>query len=304
MIKGIVPPMLTPLLSNWKLDNNGVEKLVNHMINGGVHGIFILGTTGESVSLSYETRSELIQQTAIHVNSRIPILVGISDTSIEESLKLADLAFDSGAAAVVATPPYYFPLSQEELFEYYWELAGRSKLPIFLYNMPSMTKISMSIETAVQLSLHPNIIGIKDSSANAVYFQSLNHAIKRENFALFSGPEEIMAETVLMGGSGGVNGGANLFPRLYVKMYEAAVGRDFDSINILQKQIMGITTLIYAVGKYNSSYLKGLKGGASILGICNAYMAPPLTPFEEKEMSQLSKRLDYVQAQMKNMDLL
>ena len=154
MIKGIVPPMLTPLLSNWKLDYNGVQKLVNHMIAGGVHGIFILGTTGESASLSYDTRRPIIEQTAIHVNNRIPFMVGISDTSMKESLNLASLAFDNGAAAVVATPPYYFPLSQEELFEYYWDLADLSKLPIFLYNMPSMTKISMSVETAVQLSLH------------------------------------------------------------------------------------------------------------------------------------------------------
>lgn len=301
--EGIIPPMLTPLLSDSQLDFEGVKKMVDHMLDGGVHGIFILGTTGESISLSYQARRDLIVQTALHVNNKIPLLVGITDTSIEESLNLASLAYDSGAAAVVATPPFYFHLGQEELFEYYWDLADRAKLPLFLYNMPSMTKISMSVDTAVRLSKHPNIIGLKDSSANTVYFQALKYSIDRDDFALFVGPEEIMAETVLMGGSGGVTGGANLFPKLYVKMYEAAKAHDFETIKVLQKQILEIATLLYTVGKYNSSYLKGVKGAASLLGICNNYMASPLKPFLEKEMAQIAEHLTRIQANLKKLSL-
>lgn len=273
------------------------------MIDGGVHGIFILGTTGESTSLSYQTRRALIEQTAKHVNNRIPLLVGITDTSLEESLNLTSLAFDVGAAAVVAAPPYYFHLGQEELSEYYWDLAERSKLPIFLYNFPAMTKISMTVETAVRLSEHPNIIGLKDSSADIEYFHALKEALNRENFALFAGPEEILAETVMMGASGGVNGGANLFPKLYVKMYEAAKATDFETIKILQKQILEIASLLYTVGKYNSSYMKGIKGTASLLGLCKNYMAPPLKPFLQKEMIEISNRLERIQSNLKNMPL-
>jgi 4-hydroxy-tetrahydrodipicolinate synthase len=300
---GIIPPMLTPLLSNSQLDFDGVKKVVNHLVDGGVHGIFILGTTGESISLSYQARRDLIEQTAQHINNRVPLLVGITDTSIDESLNLVSLAYDSGAAAVVATPPFYFHLGQEELYEYYWDLADRSKLPLFLYNMPSMTKINMSVDTAVRLSEHPNIIGLKDSSANTVYFQSLKYSIDRDDFSLFVGPEEIMAETVLMGGNGGVTGGANLFPKLYVKMYEAAVAHDFKAIMVLQKQILEIATLLYTIGKYNSSYLKGLKGAASLLGICNNYLASPLKPFLEKEMEQISNNLGSIQSHLKNLSL-
>lgn len=302
-LKGIIPPMLTPLLANQKLDNNGVKKLVNHMIDGGVHGIFILGTTGESISLSYQTRRDLIEQTAKHVNNRIPLLVGITDTSIEESLNLASQAFDFGAAAVVAAPPYYYPLDQEDLYEYYWVLANRSKLPIFLYNMPSMTKVSISVETAVRLSAHPKVIGLKDSSANTVYFQSLLYAIKREGFALFVGPEEVMSETVLMGGDGGVSGGANLFPQLYVKMYEAACVHDFETIEVLQKQIMEIASLLYTVGKNNSNYLQGVKGAASLLGLCHNYLAPPLNPFHETDMAEIANRLERIQSHLKTISL-
>lgn len=293
-INGIIPPMLTPLLSDWTLDHEGVRRLVDHMIDGGVHGIFILGTTGESTSLSYQTRRELIEETTKHINGRVPILVGITDTSIEESLKLVSLAHDFGADAVVAAPPFYFQLGQEELYEFYWDLADRSKLPIFLYNMPSMTKISMSIGTAERLSKHENIIGLKDSSANTVYFQKLRYTIKKDDFALFVGPEEIMAETVLMGGNGGVNGGANLFPKLYVRMYEASVAHDFDTIKVLQRQILEISSLLYTVGRFDSSYLKGLKGAASLLGICGNYLAPPLKPFLEKEMEQIKGNLELI----------
>tara|TARA_R110000744_G_scaffold812_1_gene3051 strand:+ start:12328 stop:13251 length:924 start_codon:yes stop_codon:yes gene_type:complete len=300
---GVIPPMITPLLSNSQLDFDGVKKVVNHLIDGGVHGIFILGTTGESISLSYQARRDLIEQTALHIKKRVPLLVGISDTSIEESLNLATLAYEKGAAAVVATPPYYFNLGQEELFEYYWDLADRLELPLFLYNMPSMTKISMAVEVAVRLSKHPNIIGLKDSSANTVYFQALKYSIDREDFALFVGPEEIMAETVLMGGNGGIAGGANLFPKLYVKMYEAAIAHDFETIKILQKQILEIASLLYNIGQFNSSYLKGVKGAASLLGICNNYMASPLKPFLDKEMTQISSHLKSIQPHLKHLSL-
>ncbi|WP_281337248.1 dihydrodipicolinate synthase family protein [Flavobacterium eburneipallidum] len=284
---GIIPPMVTPLLSdNLSLDVNGVQHLVEHLISGGVHGIFILGTTGESTSLSYTTREQLIVESCKAVNGRIPVFVGITDTSIEESVKLTLIAEKAGAAAVVAAPPYYYGLGQEELYKYYWSLADQVSLPLFLYNMPSHTKINIDVKTVVRLSEHPNVIGLKDSSANAVYFQTLCYLLKN-NFSLLVGPEEITAETVMMGGSGGVNGGANLFPKLYVALYEAALAKDFDRIAILQDLVMEISTRIYTVGSYGSSYLKGLKGALSGLGIVRGNIAPPFTAFDEKEMTKV-----------------
>lgn len=285
---GIIPPMVTPLLSdNLSLDTQGVKHLVEHLVSGGVHGIFILGTTGESTSLSYKTRAQLIVETCKAVNGRVPIFVGITDTSIEESINLAKIAKDAGVAAAVAAPPYYYGLGQEELYKYYWSLADQLPLPLFLYNMPSHTKINIDVKTVVRLSEHPNIIGLKDSSANAVYFQSLCYLLKT-NFSLIVGPEEITAETVLMGGNGGVNGGANLFPKLYVALYNAAIAKDFARIEALQNLVMEISTKIYTVGSYGSSYLKGLKGALSALGIINGYIAPPFTSFDEKEMIKIS----------------
>ena len=284
---GIIPPMVTPLLSdNLSLDLDGVKHLVEHLVSGGVHGIFILGTTGESTSLSYKTREQLIVESCKAVNGRVPVFVGITDTSIEESVHLALIAQKAGAAAVVAAPPYYYGLGQEELYKYYWSLADQVSLPLFLYNMPSHTKINIDTKTVVRLAEHQNIVGLKDSSANAVYFQSLCYLLKT-NFSLLVGPEEITAETVLMGGNGGVNGGANLFPKLYVALYNAALAKDFARIEELQDLVMEISTRIYTVGSYGSSYLKGLKGALSALRIVNGNIAPPFTTFDEKEMTKV-----------------
>src|SRR5690606_654387 len=222
--KGIVPPMVTPLMDNNTLDKIGLNRLIEHLIQGGVHGIFILGTTGEGTSLSYLLRKELIDLTCEMVGDRFPIMVGITDTAPEESIKLTTVAAAAGASAVVAAPPFYFGMSQSELFQYYWKLADQLPLPLFLYNMPSHTKINIAPETVKALSDHPNIFGLKDSSGNAVYFSSVLHMIKSNpSFTLMVGPEEMMASTILLGGHGGVNGGANMFPQLYVALYNAAV---------------------------------------------------------------------------------
>jgi 4-hydroxy-tetrahydrodipicolinate synthase len=295
---GIIPPMVTPLLSdNLSLDIEGVQHLVEHLVSGGVHGIFILGTTGESTSLSYKTREQLIVESCKAVDGRVPVFVGITDTSIEESINLASIAQIAGAAAVVAAPPYYYGLGQEELYKYYWSLADQVGLPLFLYNMPSHTKINIDVKTVVRLSEHPNIIGLKDSSANAVYFQSLCYLLKI-NFSLLVGPEEITAETVMMGGNGGVNGGANLFPKLYVALYDAAIAKDFARIEELQNLVMEISTRIYTVGSYGSSYLKGLKGALSGLGIINGNIAPPFTTFDEKEMTKVIANIKEIEIEI------
>jgi 4-hydroxy-tetrahydrodipicolinate synthase len=295
--RGIIPPMVTPLLSDHvTLDTNGLKKLVEHLIAGEVHGIFILGTTGESTSLSYATRRQLIIETCAIVNNRVPVFVGITDTAIEESVQLADVAKASGAAAVVAAPPYYYGLGQEELFKYYWKLADQLSLPLFLYNMPSHTKINIDAKTVVRLAEHTNIIGLKDSSANAVYFQSLIHLLKsKPQFSLLVGPEEITAEIVLMGGHGGVNGGANMFPKLYVELYKAALAKDFERIAVLQHLVMEISTTVYTLGSYGSSYLKGVKGALEALGIIESNLAMPFNAFEEKEMTQVIANVKNIQ---------
>ena len=114
-LHGIVPPLVTPLKDRDTLDVEGLQRLVEHILAGGVHGLFILGTSGETPSLSYRLRRELIARVCRQVGDRLPVLVGVTDTSIRETLDLAGCAAEAGAQAVVVAPPYYFPVSQEEL---------------------------------------------------------------------------------------------------------------------------------------------------------------------------------------------
>jgi 4-hydroxy-tetrahydrodipicolinate synthase len=297
--------MITPLHANGSLDISSVEKIIDHLISGGVHGVFILGTTGEFSGLSYDVRRELIVETCNRVAGRIPILVGITDVSLEESISLAAFADSAGAYAVVTAPPFYMNIDQQELCTYYEKLADAISIPMYLYNMPSHTKLSIDFDTVIKLAAHEQIIGLKDSSGNGVYFQALCHAFRdQEEFMLMVGPEEMMAETVLMGSHGGVSGGANLYPKLYVALYAAAVARDFEKIKTYQACVMEISLNIYQVGGYKSSYMKGLKTTMSFAGLCQAAFAPPLYPFSTKEVEELRKRVEKIEGVLKEHNLL
>ena len=259
-LSGIIPPLVTPLLDDDVLDVEGLNRLIEHLIAGGVHALFVLGTTGEAQSLSYKLRVEMIKNTCRITKGRLPVLVCISDTSIVESVNLARIAADNGADAVVSAPPYYFAAGQPELIEFYENLTPQLPLPLFLYNMPTHTKVNFAPATIQRIAEDPRVIGFKDSSANAVYFQSVMYAMKeRQDFSMLVGPEEIMAESVLLGAHGGVNGGANMFPELYVELYNAAKNTNLEELKRLQEKIMQISATIYTVGQHGSSYLKGLK---------------------------------------------
>jgi len=291
--RGIIPPMVTPLAGRDQLDVAGLERLVERVLAGGVHGIFVLGSTGEAPSLSHRLQKELVERTSKLVAGRVPLLVGISDTSFTDSVTLARHAADRGADAVVLAPPYYFPADQPELVEYIGHLVRELRLPLFLYNMPGFTKLSFDPETVVRLAGLPGIVGLKDSSGSMTYFHRLQYLLEKERpgFALFVGPEELLGETVLFGGSGGVCGGANLKPRLYVDLYEAAVAGQHDRVAELHGEVMRISGTIYEVGRHPSRYLKGLKCALSLLGVCDDFMAEPFHRFRSEEREAVAGHL-------------
>ena len=290
---GIIPPLVTPLTNNETLDVESLERLIEHLIAGGVHGLFILGTTGEEQSLSYHIRKQMIRHSARINRGRLPLLVCISDTSIVESIQLAKMAADCGADGVVSAPPYYFATGQPELAQFYEELVPQLPLPVFLYNMPSHVKVSFAPDTVRRIAQNPHVIGFKDSSANAVYFQSVLYKMRvRPDFAMLVGPEEITGECVLLGAHGGINGGANMFPELYVGMYEAAKRGDVARVLQLQQIIMQISSTIYTIGQHGSSYLKGLKCALSLLGIIkDDFVASPFYKFNEPEREKVRRAL-------------
>jgi 4-hydroxy-tetrahydrodipicolinate synthase len=161
-LRGIVTPLVTPLMRG-ALDEAALERLIEHVVTGGVNGIFILGTTGEGPSLSYTLREQTIRRTCKLVNGRVPVLASVSDTVLVESERVAEIAADAGADAVVLAPPYYFQYSQSDLLHYVELAAFTFSLPLFLYNIPQLTKVAFEVETVSRAARIPGVLGLKDS---------------------------------------------------------------------------------------------------------------------------------------------
>lgn len=291
---GIVPPLITPLLDYDTLNRDGLERLVEHVIQGGVSGIFVLGTTGEAPSLSYRLRREMIEATCTAVAGRVPVLVGVTDTSFVETIELSKSAGEAGAAAVVLSTPYYFPAGQTELVRYIEHVAERCRLPIMLYNMPSMTKVVIETETLAKLTQLENIVGVKDSGGDQAYFQRLLELkSQRPDWSVLIGPEHLTAWAVSLGGDGGVNGGANIYPEWFVSLYDAVKSGDRVTQAAMQTRIEKLQK-IYDVGKYASRYIKATKCGVSLRGICADFMAEPFNHFLEPERDRVQAILDSI----------
>ena len=290
--QGIIVPLITPLWEQETLDIEGLEQLIEYVIIGGVNGIFILGTTGEGPSLSNKIKRELIDQTCRITDGRVPVIVGVMDTSITESVNLAAYASEKGAAAVVAVPPYYLPLSQAELVNYIRKLTDKLPLPLFLYNQPEYTNVPITPDTLAQVADISNLAGLKDTSRNMVNFQQMCRLMKgRDDFSLFVGPDGLMAEAVLMGGSGGVNAGANLAPKLYVELYNAARTGDMPTVRQLQQNVLQLITTIYHPSAGRLKALKGLKCALATLGLCKDIVADPLIGMDPDVRAQMPQFL-------------
>ena len=289
-LRGIIPPMITPLLDRDTLDVEGLNRLIEHLIAGGVNGIFVLGSTGEGPALSYRLRYELIERACRQVDGRVPVLIGITDTSFVESLNVAKKAADAGAQALVATAPYYYPINQADLLQYIEHLSAELPLPVFLYNMPSHTKLTFETDTVLRASKMKNVVGLKDTSGSMSYFHQLRALFAdRPDFTLVVGPEQLLAESVLMGGHGGVCGGANLFPELYVNLYNAAQRGDLGTVRTLHQRVMRLHSTIYSLGEPSGRVLKCLKTALFCRGICNDFVAEPHHPFGSVERDRMKE---------------
>jgi 4-hydroxy-tetrahydrodipicolinate synthase len=291
-IRGIITPMLTPLEDPDRLDADALERLIEHLLQGGVSGLFILGSTGEAPGLSYRLRREVIDRACGIVNGRRPVLVGITDTSSVESMGIAEYAARAGVSALVLSPPYYYSLSQGAFLGYLERFVPNLPLPLYLYNMPNYTKLAIAPETVRAASDIPNLFGLKDSSGDRGYFRAVQQALSgKPEFALLIGVEEVLAEFVGFGAHGGVCGGSNLEPELYVRICDAAARGDRSTVEVLQKRILQISAGVYRVGEPGSSYLRGLKCAAALLGLCTTVMAEPYVPLSPAEQAQIRQNL-------------
>ena len=193
---------------------------------------------------------------------------------------------------MVLATPYYFSAGQTELLQYVRTIVSELPLPAMLYNMPALTKVWFEIETLRKLIDLEGIIGFKDSSGDLAYYEELcSLKNERPNWTFFIGPEEKMIASLALGGDGGVNGGANVYPKLFVDAYRST--RDGDEVRklSLQKKIEAFGK-IYEVGKYASRFMKGTKCAASILGLCDDLMAEPFNRFYPEDREKVKKILD------------
>jgi 4-hydroxy-tetrahydrodipicolinate synthase len=300
-LRGIVPPLVTPLRDRDTLDVAGLERLIDHVLAGGVNGLFILGTTGEAPDLSYHLRRELVDRVCRHVSGRVPVLVGITDTAFVESLNLARHAAAAGADALVAAPPYYFPAGQPELVDFVTRLAAELPLPLILYNMPQLTKTAFALDTLRQLAELPGVVGIKDSSGDLDYFRSVLSLAReqRPDWSVFIGPEEHLAEAVTLGADGGVSGGAQIVPRLFLDVHAAAVAGDGARLAALQRDVLTLGR-IYTIGRHASAVVKGTKCALSLMGLCSDVMAEPLTKFQPPERAAVRAVLESLGIRVSN----
>ncbi len=291
-LSGIIPPMITPLRSRDELDCAGLERLIEHLIAGGVGGLFVLGTTGEAPALSYRLRRELVEQTCRQVRRRVPVLACVSDTSFTESLNLARAIAEAGADAAVAAPPFYWPLGASEMDRYFEQLAAELPLPLLLYNMPALTKVSIPLETVRRSMNNPKIIGMKDSSGSVGYLhQVLRTRGNRSDWPVFVGDEEVMAYGVQAGANGGVTGGANVFPKLYAECFSAAAAGDTERLWKAQSLVIRMGAL-YRIGAHASAGICGIKCALSSLGICDDSVAEPFDRLSGSERDRVAALLD------------
>ncbi|MFP5207891.1 MAG: dihydrodipicolinate synthase family protein [Acidobacteriota bacterium] len=288
-LHGIITAMVTPLKDQQTLDRAGLERLIEHLIAGGVHGLFPLGTTGEAAALPHELRYEMVEIVCRQAAGRVPVVVCVTDNSLVEATRLAHKAKECGAVAVSSAPPFYYAITQDEILRYFEKLAHDAGMPVLLYNAPGKAHHTIEPATVQRAAEIENIIGIKDSRLNMVYFHEVRARLAaRKDFTLLIGPEELLAECVLFGGHGGMAGGSNVYPRLFVELYNAAAAGDIARVNSIHQQAMAFCRAIY----HGNNPLCGLKYGLSCLGICSAVLTEPLTDYAASERAAVEQYLD------------
>jgi 4-hydroxy-tetrahydrodipicolinate synthase len=275
-----------------ELDVEGLERLVEHVLDGGVHGLFLLGTCGEAAALCSRVRRELVSRVCRQVGGRVPVLVGISDTALVESLRLAEDVANAGAAAVVVTTPYYLPLEPPELISYIRTVCEESPLPVFLYNMPELAKSWFSIPVLTELLDLDNVVGLKDSSGDESYFEAAKLVMsRRPDWSLLMGAEARMGSAVRGGAHGSVPGGANVYPRLFANIYAAALANDVAQLSSLQQQVVELSQ-IYQYGGYAVGTIRGIKSALKQMSIASDKMAAPFSVPSEPQQKAIAACLN------------
>lgn len=269
-LKGVFPAMATPLTPEEKIDIPALRKLVHYLMDGGVHGIVALGSTGEFPAMTASMRQAVLETTLEEVNGRLPVLVGCGEPGTQRTIEQVKVAAGTSAAAVLVAVPFYFNMDQNAVIRHYQMVADASGLPVVMYNFPQMTKTTFTADTVAKLAQHPNIIGIKDSSGDFFGMQRFIDVTAGEDFAVMSGNPALGLSAYELGAKGGIYAGCSLFPRQCADVYNAFQRGDREAAVAFQKK----TSLIPMMGSFGPNAAV-VKFGLNKLGICGPTVAAP-----------------------------
>ncbi|MFZ3003029.1 MAG: 4-hydroxy-tetrahydrodipicolinate synthase [Undibacterium umbellatum] len=224
-IQGSLVAIVTPMHADGSLDLPCLRKLIDWHIAEGTDGIVIVGTTGESPTVSVEEHCELIHVAVEHANKRIPIIAGSGGNSTEEAINLTKFAKQAGADASLQVVPYYNRPTQEGMYQHFKKIAESVDIPIILYNVPGRTVADMSNETILRLAQVPGIIGVKDATGNIARGTDLIR-LAPASFAVYSGDDATAVALMLYGGKGNISVTANVAPKAMHELCAAAMRGD------------------------------------------------------------------------------
>jgi 4-hydroxy-tetrahydrodipicolinate synthase len=270
-LKGIYPAMATPLTPDEKVDKASLRKLVHYLLDGGVHGIVVLGSTGEFPAMTDAMRQEVIETALEEIKGKVKVLIGCGEPGTKKTVEQVKAASKTKADGVLVALPYYFPLDQPAIIRHYEMVADASGLPVVTYNFPQMTKMTMTPDTMAKLAGHKNIIGVKDSSGDFIGMQRYIDVTADAGFVIMSGNPALGLAAYEMGAKGGIYAGCSLFPKQCVEGYDAFIKGDMKAAVAIQKRL----SLITLMGGFGPNAAV-IKFGLNRMGICGPTVTAPM----------------------------
>ncbi|HMM21840.1 MAG TPA: dihydrodipicolinate synthase family protein [Selenomonadales bacterium] len=270
-LKGVYPALVTPLTPEEKVDAAGLRRVVRYCLDGGVHGLLALGTTGEFPAMTGAMRRQAMETVLDEAGGKVPVLIGCGDTSTRKIIEQVRVAARTRADAVLAAVPYYYPLDQAAVERHFLMVAEASEKPVLIYNFPQMTKIAVAPDTLAALAVHPNIVGVKESSGDFINLQRFLDVTSGRDFTVMCGNPALGLAAYIHGARGGIYAACSLVPKLCAEVYDAYCRNDLAAAVALQKRASHIPLM----GSFGPAAAV-IKHGLSRLGICGPTVSAPL----------------------------
>ena len=288
-IQGHGVAMITPFKADGSIDFDAIPIIVNHLINGGVDFLVVLGTTAETATLTKLEKIALVEK-IVEVNSdRLPLVLGLGGNNTQELLDMFDWFNLSSFTALLSVTPYYNKPNQEGLYQHFKTIANNSNLPVILYNVPSRTGVNIAPETVLRLAEDfDNIVALKEASGD---FQQAQTLIKLcpNNFSILSGDDEMSLPMILAGAKGVISVIGNAIPEQYSRIIKEGLSRNVDKAYLIQYQLLDLIRMIYFEGNPT-----GIKVLMDTLGLCENNLRLPLVPGTKELTLELKEELKKV----------